>query len=74
MATNQTFIKLEEYKEILDIVDLCKAKLSDVNSTLNQIDSIRSEEAKELSAWRDNVKEIESKISSIDKNLFNPEE
>jgi len=71
---NQMFIKIDEYKELLDLIDVFKTKLAETKSNLNQINSIREEEENELKSWRENLKEIESKLISIDKNLFNPEE
>lgn len=68
---NQLFVKIEENKEILDIIDLIKKKLAETKDTLDQIESIRQEEESELKSWRENVSEVENKILDVDKNIFN---
>lgn len=68
---NQIFIKVEENKEILDIIDLIKKKLTETKTTLDQIDELRKQEELELKSWKDNLKQVEEKMLTVDKNIFN---
>ena len=67
------FIKVDEYKEILDVLDMIKNKIKEIKGTLDNINSLRNEENAELSMWNNAISEIERKIDGIDKLLFEPE-
>lgn len=68
------FIKVDEYKEVLDVLDMIKSKLKEIRSTLDNINALRNEEDTELAMWNNSVNEIEKKIDSIDKMMFEPEQ
>ena len=67
------FVKVDEYKEILDILDMIKGKIKEVRGTLDNLNSLRNEENAELSMWNNAINEIERKIESIDRLMFEPE-
>ena len=68
------FVKVDEYKEILDVLDMIKGKVKEIRDTLGSINSLRNEEDAELAMWNDTINEIERKIDSIDKIMFEPEQ
>ena len=68
------FVKIDEYKEILDVLDMIKSKIREVRETLGGINSLRNEEDAELSMWNSTINDIERKIDSIDKIMFEPEQ
>ena len=68
------FVKIDEYKEILDVLDMIKSKIREVRETLGGINTLRNEEDAELSMWNSTINEIERKIDSIDKIMFEPEQ
>jgi len=67
------FVKVDEYKEILDVLDMIKDKIKEIRDTLGGINSLRNEEDAELAMWNNTVNEIEKKVDSIDKTMFEPE-
>ena len=67
------FVKVDEYKEILDVLDLVKGKISEIRSTLGGINDLRSEEDSEVSMWTSTIDDIEKKIEDIDKMMFEME-
>jgi hypothetical protein len=73
MMTNDAtpvFVKIEEYKEVLDIIDVIKAKLGKAKDTLNQINVLKEEEDGELAAWTGNIDDIADRVEGIDKAIF----
>ena len=68
------FIKVDEYKEILDVLDMIKGKLKEVRETLGNINALRNEEDEELVMWNNTINEIEKKVGSIDRIMFEPEQ
>jgi len=67
------FVKIDEYKDILDVIELIKKKLEEAKSTLGRINELKNEEDSELELWRSELEEVERKIEFIDKSLFEPE-
>ena len=67
------FVKIDEYKEVLDAMSLIKGKIEDAKKTLEKINGIKNEEDKELEAWQRNLEDIEHKVLFVDKSLFEPE-
>ena len=68
------FIKVDEYKEILDVLDMIKGKLKEVRETLGNINTLRNEEDEELAMWNNTINEIEKKVESIYRIMFEPEQ
>lgn len=67
------FVKVDEYKEILDVLDMIKGKIREIRGVLGSINTLRNEEDAELSMWNNTINEIEKKIEGIDKLMFEPE-
>ena len=67
------FVKVDEYKEILDVLDMVKTKIREIRDTLGGINTLRNEEDAELAMWNSTVNEIEKKIENIDRLMFEPE-
>ena len=67
------FVKVDEYKEILDVLDMVKGKVSEIKETLNGINSLRDQEDAEVVMWGSTINDIEKKIEDIDKLMFEPE-
>lgn len=67
------FVKIEDYKDILDILELIKDRLGEAKRTLADINDMKNEEDEELAMWSSTLNEIEKKIESIDRTLFEPE-
>ena len=68
------FVKVDEYKEILDVLDMIKGKVKEIRDTLGSINSLRNEEDAELAMWNNTMNEIEKKIDGIDRIMFEPEQ
>jgi len=68
------FVKVDEYKEILDVLDMIKSKVGEIKETLGSMNAMRNEEDAELAAWNSTISEIEKKIENLDKIMFEPEQ
>ncbi len=68
------FIKIEDYKDVIDIMELTKNKVLEANEILEKIRRLKAEEDAELELWNSNLEDIERKISYIDRTLFEPED
>ena len=68
------FVKVDEYKEILDVLEMIKSKIKEIRAALGDINALRNEEDEELAMWNNTINEIEKKIDSIDRIMFEPEQ
>ncbi len=68
------FIKVEDYKDVIDVMELVKNKILEANGVLEKIRKLKAEEDAELELWNANLEDIERKISYIDRTLFEPED
>ena len=73
MDNTPVFIKIDSYKEVLDIVDVVKAKIDKCKKMMNEIDKLKAEEDEEIIEWKNTIDEITDKIYFIDKTLFEPD-
>lgn len=67
------FIKIDKYRQVLDVVDVLKKQVDDIRDTLSQVKQLKTQEEEEIRIWESNITEVEKKILFIDQTLFEPE-
>lgn len=67
------FVKIEDYKGVLAIVEHIKEKLSEARATLERLQEVRKEEDTEFEQWSNALSNIEKRIENIDHELLEPE-
>jgi hypothetical protein len=72
MTDTKVFVKIENYKDVLDSIELIKEKLNDARNTLSKITELKGKEDAELQGWDGKLGEIEGKIDGLDNVLFEP--
>ena len=73
MGEAPVFVKIEDYKDILDVLDLIKDRLAEAKRTLADINELKNDEDSELELWSSTLNEIDKKLEDIDRTLFEPE-
>jgi len=73
MRETPVFIKIDEYKDVLDIIHLTKSKIKEARSLIEKINELKNAEDSELDSWHSSIDEIEKRVMFIDKTLFEPE-
>ena len=68
------FVKIDDYKEILDVLELIRDKIKGIRTTLGAISTLRNQEEAEIAGWNKTIDDIEKKIEDIDKLMFEPEQ
>jgi len=53
------FVKIDDYKDILDVLDLIKDRLGEAKRTLADINELKNDEDAELELWNSTLYEIE---------------
>ena len=67
------FIKVEEYKKVLSLVEDLKKKSRDVHSTIDKIKDLRAKEEEFISSWESKIEDVDKKVAYVDQTLFEPE-
>ena len=67
------FVKIDEYKDVLDVMELIKNKIVQAREILGKIEGLKNEEDSELEVWKTSINEIDEKIDRIDTSLLEPQ-
>ncbi|MAE43083.1 hypothetical protein CMO93_04880 [Candidatus Woesearchaeota archaeon] len=67
------FVKIDEYKDILDILSLVKDRLKEAKRSLADINELKNDEDSELEMWSSTLNEIDKRLEVINRTLFEPE-
>jgi hypothetical protein len=67
------FVRIEDYKDVLDIMELMKAKITEAKQIIEQINVLKNQEDSEIELWHNELNDVERKIVYMDKTLFEPE-
>ena len=70
--TMPVFVKIEDYNEVLNVMNMIKNKLKDAKETLGKLNEIKNGEDSEVELWKTNIEEVERKVDFVDKTLFEP--
>lgn len=66
------FVKIDEYKDIVDIMVLMREKLRQAKFLLDKIAELKAQEDAELATWAKELEDVEARVSSIDKSMSEP--
>lgn len=72
MDAAPVYVKIKEYKDVLDVMNMIKNKIDDAKSTLARLNELKNEEDAELELWKAGIEEIEKKVAFVDRALFQP--
>ena len=64
------FIKVENYKEVIELMRAIKRKVEEAKANLERIYTIKSEEDIKIEEWDDLLKDLEKKTTFIDETLL----
>jgi peptidoglycan hydrolase CwlO-like protein len=67
------FVKINEYKDILEVMGLIKNRLDQAKKTIGKITKLKNSEDAQLDSWKENLADVERKIDMIDSVLFEPQ-
>ncbi|MBW2997331.1 hypothetical protein KY349_03255 [Candidatus Woesearchaeota archaeon] len=67
------FVKVDEYKDVLDVLDLVKNKIQQAKATIHEINDLKNQEDSEIAIWANEIADIERKVEFIDQTLLAPE-
>jgi len=66
------YVKLDEYKQLVELVDIAKERVNEARKILEQVEKIKQQEDQEIITWNRAIKEVIRKIEEIDRILIEP--
>ena len=73
MERMPVFVKVDEYEDVLDLIQSIKHKIGDAKDTLLKINDLKNDEDQLLEQWQNSLAEVEKKIEFIDQSMNEPE-
>ncbi|HLC98899.1 MAG TPA: hypothetical protein VJC00_02725 [Candidatus Nanoarchaeia archaeon] len=70
MAEKPIFIRLEEFNDISDTLNIIKGKIAEAKEAISRINQLKQEEEAEIDLWSKELDEVEKKMSVVDSNLL----
>ena len=67
------FVKVDEYREVLELMQVIHNKLEDAKNTLLRINDLKNEEDHLVEQWQNGLADIEKKIEFINHTLNEPQ-
>ncbi|MEM4239726.1 MAG: hypothetical protein QXM31_01295 [Candidatus Woesearchaeota archaeon] len=67
------FVKVEEYKSILDLLDTVRRKLDQARALLAKVNELKQLEDQQIEAWAKDIDDVDERLSSISKSLLEPQ-
>lgn len=72
MKDMPVYVKIDEYKDIVDIINLTQDKINKARELLRQIDELKKQEDITVDTWRQELDQVEQRVKGIDRRLFEP--
>ncbi|MBI4096071.1 MAG: hypothetical protein HY438_04375 [DPANN group archaeon] len=72
--TATVFVKIDKYKEIMQMVDSMNTKLEDLRHNLDKISAIKQRESEIIQGWNAMLSESKTKIDELNRKLLRPGE
>lgn len=73
MTEMPVFVKVEEYKEVINIISSIRSKIEDARTALKKVQDLKNEEDAELELWQSAIDDVERKVEFVDSTLSEPE-
>jgi hypothetical protein len=67
------YVKIDEYKDIVDIINLTRSKIKQAKYIISKIAELKRQEDEEIARWTDNLEQVEEKVNFIDTTLMEPQ-
>lgn len=67
------FVKIDDYQNVLGLVEDLKKKKSQVKETISKVNELREKERETLEFWEQKLEDVDKKILYLDQTLFEPE-
>ena len=64
------YVKVDKYKELLDIIKGINNKLASVDKTIDKINALKIQEDEQLRQWGENLTDIKGRLEKINQAFY----
>jgi chromosome segregation ATPase len=64
------YVKVDKYKELLDVLKAINGKLANVDKTVEKINQLKAQEDAQLGAWNENLTDIKARLDKINSSFY----
>ena len=69
MENAPIFVKIDEYKEIMQVVDVINEKIGGIKTTLTELSDIKTKEDEQIKDWNKRLASVSEKMGYINASL-----
>lgn len=64
------YVKVDKYKELLEVLKTINAKLQNVDKTISKINDLKAQEDNQIQSWNDNLADIRARLEKINQAFY----
>jgi len=64
------YVKVDKYKELLEVLKTINGKLANVDRTVEKINALKGQEDAQLQAWNENLVDIKGRLDRINQSFY----
>ena len=68
------FVKIEDYKDVADMVSLMREKISQARFLLDKIKELKAQEDAEIATWSRELDDVDARVTGVDRTLAEPQQ
>jgi tetrahydromethanopterin S-methyltransferase subunit G len=72
MTGMPVFVRIDEYKDVLEVLNLLNAKLGKAKEIIQRINELKADEDAELEMWQKELSDVEKKMDFLNHTLVEP--
>jgi hypothetical protein len=64
------YVKVDKYKELLEVLKVINGKLANVDKTIGKINDLKAQEDAQLTGWNENLTDIKARLEKINQAFY----
>jgi vacuolar-type H+-ATPase subunit I/STV1 len=64
------YVKVDKYKELVEVLKAINTKLGQVDKTIEKINALKVQEDEQLRAWSENLADVKSRLEKINQSFY----
>ncbi len=67
------FVKVEEYRAILDLLGKVRERLNQARTLLSKVNELKQQEDQQIENWARDIDDVEERLNSISQSFSEPQ-
>ena len=70
MENVPVYVKVDKYKELVQVLKATTAKLASIDKTIIKINELKAQEDEQLRKWNDNLADVKTRLEKINTAFY----